>query len=319
MLLSSYFTNAILPANAQDNRHEQGRTIYNFRCYYCHGYSGNAKTLATSYMTVKPIDFTRADPQKLTRQRMIISTSIGRPGTAMQPFQSLLNNQEIEAVVDFIRTEFIAQKAINTLYHTPENGWPNHDRYQSAFPFATGEVALDTPESDLNEEQKNGKLLFLSSCITCHDRGRVIDEGPIWEARPVSFPRNGHSSQTAAIDAISGASLYARHDIPPQLNGLDPIEKEGEKLFQSNCAFCHAADGSGRNWIGSFLQPHARDLTDPEAMAHMTQQRLTQTIRQGLPNSSMPAWKDVLSASQIQALVRYIHKAFYAMPEEEAP
>ena len=26
----------------------EGRAIYNFRCYFCHGYSGNARTVAAS-------------------------------------------------------------------------------------------------------------------------------------------------------------------------------------------------------------------------------------------------------------------------------
>jgi len=53
----------------------------------------------------------------------------------MHGFSRLLNTQEIAAVVDFVRVEFIANRRINTRYHTIENGWPNHDRYILAFPF----------------------------------------------------------------------------------------------------------------------------------------------------------------------------------------
>ncbi len=41
-------------------QHERGRAIYNFRCYFCHGYSGDAKTLAATYLNPKPRDFTAA-------------------------------------------------------------------------------------------------------------------------------------------------------------------------------------------------------------------------------------------------------------------
>ena len=44
------------PATAGDSasRHQQGREIYNYRCYFCHGYSGDAKTLASSYLDPPP-------------------------------------------------------------------------------------------------------------------------------------------------------------------------------------------------------------------------------------------------------------------------
>ena len=65
----------------------------------------------------------------------------------------------------------------------------------------------------------------------------------------------------APVDAVSSASVYAKHDIVPRIAGLSPLEQRGERLFQDNCAFCHGADGTGKNWIGQFMQPKARDLT----------------------------------------------------------
>ena len=61
---------------------------------------------------------------------------------------------------------------------------------------------------------------------------------------------------------------------------LSARELRGQALFQENCAFCHAADGTGRNWIGSFLQPHPRDLTAPAFMRSMTASRLAGVIRE---------------------------------------
>jgi cytochrome c oxidase cbb3-type subunit 3 len=88
------------------------------------------------------------------------------------------------------------------------------------------------------------------------------------------------------------------------------MEARGAKLFLDNCAFCHGGDGTGKNWIGSFLEPHPRDLTGP-AMQAMNRSRLKQVIRDGLPNTSMPAWKEVLSDADIKALIAYIHRAFH--------
>jgi cytochrome c oxidase cbb3-type subunit 3 len=219
-----------------------------------------------------------------------------------------------------VRLEFIQNKAKNTRYHTKENGWDNHERYQIAFPFATGDLALDTLDADLTEQQLKGKRLFMSSCVTCHDRAKVDKKTELWQARAVSYPRNQYShkntsqkkqqSTNKSIDAESAASVYARHDAAPELTKLSAQEKQGEKLFQANCAFCHGADGTGKNWIGSFLQPSPRNLTNIAFMRTMTKTRLKQVIEQGLENTSMPAWKNVLSSSEIDEVIAYVFKAF---------
>lgn len=302
-------------------RHERGRAIYNFRCYFCHGYSGDARTLAATYLSPPPRDFVALPPDGLKRDSMVDAVTRGRPGTAMKGFAGILTDEEIRTVVDFVRAEFMERKAPNTHYHTLENGWPDHERNRIAFPFARGEIPLDRPWSELTEEQQRGKRLFLGACVTCHDHARTLDPGVVWEGRPVSYPRNRHEPGVAAEpptkeEALASASPYLLHDVVPHVEGLSAEEKEGEHLFQKNCAFCHAADGTGKNWIGSFMEPHPRNLTDAQFMATMTRQRLARTIRDGLPNTSMPAWKHVLDDKQIRAIVAYVGKAFHPLGEE---
>ena len=301
------------PASAQI---EAGRKIYNFRCYFCHGYSGNAQTVAASFLTPPPLDFTRADASRMTPSHIVSVLREGKPGTAMKPFRNILTDMEMEQVAAFVVDEFVHRKAPNTRYHTPQNGWPDHQRYQGAFPFATGEIPLDRPLETLDEAQIRGKQLFLSSCVICHNRG---DYTVTWDARPLSYPRNqySHTAPPAnpALDAMTSASPYLLHGIPPQLADMTLLEQRGQKLFQANCAFCHAADGTGKNWIGSFLEPHPRNLRDPKSMDGMTRARLAATIREGLPNTSMPAWKSVLSVEDIAAIVAYVAKAFHPLPE----
>lgn len=251
---------------------------------------------------------------------MLDTVTHGRPGTAMKSFAHSLSSEEIALVVDFVRQEFMTEKAKNTRYHTVENGWPNHQQYAPAFPFALGQIALDRPVAELTPQQQIGRRIFMQSCVTCHDRGHVEDEGVIWDPRPVSYPRNQYShhdsgqqngNHAQALDSVSSATPYARHDRAPSLSNASEQERLGEQLFQKNCAFCHAADGTGQNWIGSFLQPHPRNLTDPDNMRDMTVDRLRHVIREGLPGTTMPAWKSVLANEQIAAVIAYINKAFH--------
>ena len=309
---------------------ELGRKVYNFRCYYCHGYSGDARTLASTFLSPQPRDFTSAASQQLSRETIIAAVRHGRPGTAMASFEGTLNETEIAAVADFVRDEFIQRKAENTRYHTAANGWPNHERYRAAFPFARGDIALDTPFDQLSPELAAGRRLFVTTCISCHDRGRSTGEEMVWEMRALSYPPN--------IDACAGCHRYSQalhgrpvgeahaamtkehytvprgpfeqHDKAPQVQGLSTTEQRGEQLFQKNCTFCHAADGSGRNWIGVFLEPHPRDLSDRAFIASRTRAQLRTTIRDGVAGTSMPAWKSVLPEQDIDAVVAYLARAF---------
>ena len=283
---------------------ELGRKVYNARCYFCHGYSGDAKTLAARVLTPAPRDFTSGS--ELTPQAIADAVAHGRPGTAMQAFRTLLGVAETAAVAEFVAHEFVRNKARNTAYHTQANGWPEHERFGAAFPFVSGALALDAPAHSLSEEQLRGRALYLSACVSCHDRAHVADEGPAWSWRPLSYPREESGADAQALLSPSEPPLQGA---APRLSGLSARERRGERLFQANCAFCHGTDGTGKNWIGQFLEPKARDLTRFTA-SDLPAARLRRTIRDGLRGTSMPAWRDVLKPAEIDAVSAYVARAF---------
>lgn len=243
---------------------------------------------------------------------MVSVVKNGKPGTAMMKFSNTLNAQEIEAVVHFVRTAFMQQKIKNTQYHTVENGWENHEQYIEAFPFATGDLPLDTPWENLNESQRKGKQLFLASCISCHDRASVDGEGAIWESFPLSWPRNGVTPQNLhddSFDSISQASPYALHDNDEGL-AKTPEQKHGEGLFIENCSFCHALDGTGKNWIGQFIEPHPRNFAQLPIADSFTREELILRIKNGVAGTAMPAWGYVLTDAEISDLADYLMHRF---------
>lgn len=169
-----------LGAPASDLR-EEGRAVYNFRCYYCHGYSGDARTLAATMLATRPKAFSEMKPAELPPARIEQAVRQGIAGTAMKAFAGTLREREIAAVTAFVHDEFVVRRAPNTRYHTPANGWPAHERYEAAFAFAQGELAIDAPDDTLSPRERAGRALFLTTCITCHDRGRANDAGPAWQ------------------------------------------------------------------------------------------------------------------------------------------
>jgi cytochrome c oxidase cbb3-type subunit 3 len=294
---------------------KSGESLYDFYCYQCHGYNGDGRTLAASYLDPPPRDFASADPAVMTRSVMLAALEHGRPGTAMTSFARVIDRAASERIVDFIRTELMRPAPATRRYHTAENGWASHDRFAAAYPFATGGISLGTDPADLSPVERQGRLLYLGACISCHDHGRQDETSLFWNLRPLSYPR-AHYSHRAGY-TITGASPYAVHDQRPAHRPLTPVEAAGQTLFETNCAFCHAVDGTARNWIGSFMEPHPRDLTRIR-VSESDAAALAWRIARGLPGTSMPAWKDVLSGEEIDQIVAYVTNVLASQPSTPA-
>jgi len=147
-----------------------GKVVYEYYCYQCHGYAGDAKTLTGAYVLPKPRNFTRTPPDSLSRDRMINSVSNGRQGSAMASFSSVLTPQQISSVVDYIRVTFMSGRKNNLRYHSRKNGWNDHDKYRYAYPYITGELSAGVDNNFLSPTQVIGKNLYLDACISCHDQ-----------------------------------------------------------------------------------------------------------------------------------------------------
>ncbi|PIW28138.1 MAG: cytochrome c class I [Rhodospirillales bacterium CG15_BIG_FIL_POST_REV_8_21_14_020_66_15] len=302
---------------------ERGRKVYNFRCYFCHGYNGDAATEAAEYLSPKPADFTTA--KHLTAPKIMQVLRHGVKGTAMKSFAKTLSPEEIEDVARFIESEFVTKAAVNTFYHTKENGWPRHrERYAAAYPFVKREIAIDKAPTTMTPEQRHGLALFKKTCITCHAGRESKASGEAWSKYPLSDQgcgvvchRDGRIDfpwrKDGARDSAGGAPAtpYDVHNRAPVITGLSAQERRGEELYQANCAFCHAMDGSGGNWIGAFLDPPARNLNDPELRARLDHGSVIRVIRDGLSGTSMSAWKRVMTEDQIAAVAAYVEKAFF--------
>ncbi len=301
-------------AAQEDFDMQRGERVYRYYCYQCHAYSGDAATLASAYLEPSPRDFTSASPERLDEETMTEAVNNGRDGTAMPSFKTVLTPIEIRDVVAYVRHAFMGNSPRKASYHTDENGWNSLEHYEGVTDFVSGAVRLESPPERLTSEQLRSRSIYLTACISCHEQGGGENDDVVWELRAVSYPRRHYSHQNGPIDLVSAASPYALHDRPTKPTNLSATALQGMGLFQENCAFCHAADGTGKNWIGSFLEPRPRDFTDSEFRKIGERDQLASTIRDGLAGRSMPAWRDVLSDEEIDIIIDYMQEAFAQSP-----
>ena len=75
----------------------------------------------------------------------------------------------------------------------------------------------------------------------------------------------------------------------------------GISVFKARCITCHGSDGSGNTAVGKSLQ--VADLRSPEVQKK-SDAELTESVSEGKGN--MPAFKTILSADEIQAVLKYV-------------
>ncbi len=322
VLIAAAGTFAGAPRAADSDRSDQqylaGKGVYDYYCYQCHGYAGDGATEAALYLSPAPRNFQVSDRRALSAERMAASVSHGRPGTAMTRFGGTLSVEEIDAVVYYIREAFMTATPVRGRYHTPANGWEWRGEHAAAL-FVRGDLAVDASSDALTDEQQGARRTFMAACVSCH-RGHLSKRGEAFGLRAVSYPRGGFNHRGDAVNVVSAASVYRVHDRAPVApTGGGTEADRGRRLYLDNCAFCHANDGSGRNWIGSFLDSRPRNLTGAGPACRLPGRELRTRIADGLEGTSMPAWKHVLDPAGIEDVARFVETTLCATRASAGP
>ena len=95
---------------------------------------------------------------------------------------------------------------------------------------------------------------------------------------------------------VLGGNVWAQDSVNPF--------KQGQQVFEDNCAQCHRANGEGLPATFPALNKNPFVLGDPNPVIA--------TVLNGLKGSlgQMPAWKDKLDDQQIAAVVTYLRQAW---------
>ena len=79
----------------------------------------------------------------------------------------------------------------------------------------------------------------------------------------------------------------------------------GQSIYRQHCMECHGASGRGDGVKAPFLSPRPGNLISAATSAK-TDKELLRTIAQGRSHTAMPAWQEVLSTEDQQAVLQYV-------------
>jgi mono/diheme cytochrome c family protein len=117
----------------------------------------------------------------------------------------------------------------------------------------------------------------------------------------------------AAKTPAAPASAEAPAPVAPAAAVPTPLPYEarlGKVTFTHYCQTCHGESGAGDGFNAFNLDPHPRDLSDPQFQKKKSDAELDDAIRRGGAgvglSALMPPWGHTLSARQIDELVLYL-------------
>jgi mono/diheme cytochrome c family protein len=76
--------------------------------------------------------------------------------------------------------------------------------------------------------------------------------------------------------------------------------------YKALCSRCHGENGDGKGMNAIYLDPAPRNLTLAEFMANKPHDRFINSIKNGVPGTSMPPWGKVLTDDQVNGVFSYV-------------
>lgn len=195
---------------------------------------------------------------------------------------------------------------------------------------------LKNPFKPTLENMKRGRFVFESFCSHCHGLTGLGNGAVAKDFPGFSFPIATKSTYDLPDGTIFHIITYGRNLMPahgPQIAQADrwklilylrDLQRQeiarlgpraiipedprartlvsadyGKELFAQNCASCHGAEGL-------HPKPGIPTLHSPAVLAIADDQYYWDIINHGRPGTLMPAWRSVLTPTQIQSLVAHI-------------
>jgi cytochrome c oxidase cbb3-type subunit 2/cytochrome c oxidase cbb3-type subunit I/II len=140
-------------------------------------------------------------------------------------------------------------------------------------------------------------VAFLSQVLWNGVRGTSM---PSWR----SLPQSDLSALAAYVQSL--------HPVANPDQPTSEILVRGNALFRKNCAPCHGEFGDAKTAVASTLSPPPANLKwiQPDFDFEL------KVLRDGIPGTAMPSWKDQISESDRKALAAFV-RSLYGSTEQK--
>lgn len=295
--------------------------IYHNYCSVCHGDRGDGNSRAKGSLVPPPRDFTKAG--ELTRSTMVTIVRHGKPGTAMTAWNTQLTDKEIDAVVDYVRDNFMqvaldpklvrgrALYAHNCAVCHGERGQgspatvglvPPRDL---ASPQARAELTRERMIHSVTNGRPNTAMAGFAERIPAADIQAVVD----YVRAALMVPASSGISGTHAHGG-RGNDSAGKTGQQPFSNGLTGDVRRGEKMYMATCATCHGNKGDGKGPRAYFIRPKPRNFIDPDFRAGFNRPAIYTAVANGRLGTEMPAWSKVLTEQEIADVSEFVFVRF---------
>jgi mono/diheme cytochrome c family protein len=216
----------------------QAAVLYHNYCSVCHGDKGDGRSRAAGSLSTMPRDFTsEASKRELSRERITLAITHGRPGTAMVAWKSQLSDTDINRLAEYVHTTFVTGASPATpgpISGTKAHGGREADA-ASTPPRADMTVGLP---NGLKGDPKRGGAFYLANCATCHG-ARGDGQGPrayFINPKPRNFVEDASRARlnrVALYAAVSEGKLGTEMPAWSKVSTPQQVADVAEYVFQS--------------------------------------------------------------------------------------
>lgn len=176
--------------------------------------------------------------------------------------------------------------------------------------------------------RQGGQLINDRACTACHKLGEK-DGGIAPDLSFEGWLRDGewvnahfHNPRALMPDSIMPAFRFTDDEFAAMTADLEgqkavPAMETPEASYKALCQRCHGDKGDGLGVIAQHLDPSPRDFTKAGFMNSKPVTRLTDSIRNGVAGTSMPAWGKLLDEAKAKSVLDYIQASFVKEPRRE--
>ncbi|MFO1327743.1 MAG: c-type cytochrome [Rubrivivax sp.] len=311
---------------AQPAAGAQPAVLYHNYCSVCHGDKGDGRSRAAGSFATPVRDFTsEASKKELSRERIVLAITHGRPGTAMVSWKSQLSETDIRRLADHVYDTYVHPSPAlagrgKDLYdkncavcHGDKGAgsvWANQNMARPPRNFAAPESATLTREAMIaaaTQGKPGTPMAGFGGRLPPEDIATVVDyiRSAFMAAAPISGTR-AHGGREA-----DAGSTSVRVDMTAGLpNGLKGDLKRGGAFYMANCATCHGSRGDGQGPRAYFINPKPRNFVEDASRARLNRVALYAAVQEGRLATEMPAWKHVATPQQMADVAEFVFQTF---------